>query len=119
MFHGGVIMPLPNQDHKAHIENHIKFVQDNQKDMNDTQIKIFMTHVKMTGDIMSSVYAPLNQGMSPGMGMSAQSAGMGTLNSPVGMGGGIDGGGAPGEMGSLADAISAAGGRNAPQRNAR
>jgi hypothetical protein len=106
---GGLVMPLPNDDHPEHMRVHMQFVQEHDQELEDVMVKIFQAHIKAHTDIMVSVYQPLGpqQATQPPQGMP----------NLLGSGNGGRAGGLPtGEMGSTADAISAAGGRNATQR---
>jgi len=122
MLNGGLVMPLPNEDHGAHVRDHMKFLQDHQGKMPDYVAKVFMAHIKAHMQMVQSVYQPssstspmtpagggpqLNPMQGPG-GMGGNGVGAGTTTSPMGAGGGDMGGG-------ISDLLSAAGGGNVTQ----
>lgn len=116
MINNGIVMPIPNEDHGAHIRDHMKFLQDHHGKMSDAIIKIFNAHIKTHLQMAQSIYQPSNAPspmtpMNGGPAMNPGGMGAGTPTSPMGMGGGVDGGQANG--GGLADLLSAAGGANA------
>jgi hypothetical protein len=117
MVAGALIVPLPNEDHRAHIRDHMAFLQDNRAEMDEDTVKMVMNHVKAHTDMMTSVYRPLSSNVATQPGMQPT---LGALGGRPSQGGppGVDGAATDGGQGSgaafnSADLTSAVEGGNA------
>lgn len=108
---GGLVVPLPNDQHPEHIRMHLQFMQEHANEMDPVIAKLFQNHIKSHTEIQASVYQGLGQPQSAAMG---QIGGPDNINRLTGAGGQQP----SGELGSLADTLSATGGRNVTQRPA-
>ncbi len=112
MSQGGLVIPLPNDNHREHTAGHVKFLQDNINKMDPNAVEIITKHIQAHSEIAASVLQPLGGqvGTQPTSPQNVQGGGTERTGSPNN---GTGGGGAAGSIGQL---LSAAGGASATQR---